>query len=94
MEVLFTSDQQALVSEAISSGRLHRPEEAMEQALVLWEERERRRLEILAVVELSKGTLARGEGRIIATREESDQLVSDITRRGMTRFAADQNPRE
>ena len=51
MEVTLTPDQQALVSDAIASGRLHRPEEAMQQALLLWEERERRRLEILAAVE-------------------------------------------
>jgi len=50
---------------------------------VLWEKRERRRLEILAKVELSKASLARGEGRTVTNREESDQLVSDITRRGM-----------
>jgi hypothetical protein len=63
----------------------------MQQALLLWEERERRRLEILAAVELSKASLARGEGRTVAAREESDQLVSDITRRGMARLAAEKN---
>lgn len=94
MEVEFTPDQQALISEAIASGRLHRPEEAMEQALLLWEERERRRLEILAAVELSKASLARGEGRTVRTREESDQLVSDITQRGMARLAAEQDSGE
>lgn len=93
MEVDFTPDQQALVSDAIASGRLHRPEEAMQQALLLWEERERRRLEILAAVELSKASFARGEGRTVTTREESDQLVSDITRRSMAQLAAEQNSR-
>jgi len=94
MEVQFTPDQHALIMEAIASGRLHAPEDAMQQALLLWEERERRRLEILGAVELSKASLARGEGRTVTTREESDQLVSDITRRGMSRLAAGQNPRE
>ena len=93
MEVQFTPDQQALISDAIASGRLHLPEEALQQALLLWEERERRRLEILAAIELSKTSLARSEGRTITTREESDQLVSDITRRGMVRLAAEQNSR-
>ena len=87
MEVHLTPDQQALVSDAIANGRLHEPEEALRQALTLWEERERRRLEILAAVELSNASLARGEGRTITTRETSDQLVSDITRRGMSRLA-------
>lgn len=93
MEVTLTPDQQALVSDAIASGRLHRPEDAMQQALLLWEERERRRLEILAAVELSTASLARGEGRTVTSREESDQLVNDITRRGMARLAAGQNQR-
>jgi hypothetical protein len=89
MEIQFTPDQTALIRQAISSGRLHRPEEAMEEALLLWEERERRRLEILAAVELSKGSLARGEGRNVTTREESKQLTDDITRRGLGRLAAE-----
>jgi hypothetical protein len=93
MEVDLTPDQQALVSDAIASGRLSRPEEAMKQALLLWEDRERRRLEILAVVELSEGSLARGEGRIVRSREESDQLARDVIRRGMARLAAEQDPR-
>jgi hypothetical protein len=93
MDVNLTPDQQALVSDALASGRLHRPEEDVQQALLLWEERERRRLEILAAVELSKGSLARGEGRTITTREESDQLVSDITRHGIARLAAEQSSR-
>ena len=93
MEVQFTPDQQALISDAIANGRLHRPEDAMQQALLLWEERERRRLEILAAVELSKASLARGEGRTVTMREESDQLAKDITRRGTARLAAEQNPR-
>ena len=94
MEVDFTPDQQALVSDAIASGRLHRPvEEAMQQALLLWEERERRRLEILAEVELAKASLARGEGRTVTTPEEAAQLVRDVTRRGMARLAAEQNSR-
>jgi hypothetical protein len=93
MEVDLTPDQKALVNDAISSGRLSRPEEVVQQALLLWEEREHRRLEILAAVELSEASLARGEGRIVRTREESDQLVRDITSRGMARLAADQTRR-
>jgi hypothetical protein len=90
MEAQPTPDQTALIREAIASGRLHHPEEAMQEALLLWEERERRRLEVLAAVELSKASLARGEGRTITTLEESRQLSRDITRRGLARLAAEQ----
>lgn len=88
-----TPDQQALVSDAIANGRLHRAEEALQQALVLWEERERRRLEIMAVVQLSQASLSRGEGRTVATPEQSEQLVRDVTRRGMARLAAEHRSR-
>ena len=93
MEVDLTPDQTAFVQQAIEAGRLHRPEEAVSQALSLWEERERRRLEILASVEQAEASLARGEGRRITTREETTQLADDIKRRGMARLAAEQNLR-
>jgi len=93
MEVNFTPDQQALVSDAIASGRLHRPEEAIQQALLLWEERERRRIEILAAVEQAEASLARGEGRRVTSREETTQLAEDIKRRGIARLSAEQNRR-
>jgi hypothetical protein len=55
-----------------------------------WEERERRRLEILAVVEQAEASLARGEGRRITTHEEVTQLAQHIKRRGMARLSAEQ----
>lgn len=91
MEVNLTPDQQALVSDAIASGRLHRPEEAIQQALSMWEERERRRLEILAAVELSEASLARGEGRVI-TEDSMRQLAHDVGQRGRARLAAERRP--
>lgn len=62
MEVNLTSDQEAFIREAIQTGRLHRTEDAVQQAMLLWQERERRRLEILASVEQADVSPARGEG--------------------------------
>jgi hypothetical protein len=59
--------------------------------MVLWEERERRRLEILASVEQADASLARGEGRTISTCKDMSQLVADIKRRGIARLAAEQS---
>jgi hypothetical protein len=59
----------------------------------LWEERERRRLEILAAVDQAEKSFARGEGRTITTHEEATKLAANIQRRGMARLAADRNPR-
>jgi Arc/MetJ-type ribon-helix-helix transcriptional regulator len=39
MEVQLTSDQKAFVRQAIESGRLRREEDAVKEALSLWEER-------------------------------------------------------
>jgi Arc/MetJ-type ribon-helix-helix transcriptional regulator len=49
MEVQFTPDQKAFVRQATESGRLHHEDEAVKEALALWEERERRRVEILSL---------------------------------------------
>ena len=40
MEVILTPDQKAFIREAIENGRLQHEEEAVREALSLWEERE------------------------------------------------------
>ena len=89
MEVQLTPDQKAFVRQAIESGRLSREEDAVKEALSLWEERERRRLEILAAVDEAEASLARGEGRAI-TQESMRELAADVKRRGRARLAAEQ----
>ena len=91
MEVRLTPDQEALIREALATGRLHREEDAVQEALSLWEERERRRLEILASVDKAEESLARGEGRRITTHEEVTQLADEVKRRGIARLSAEQN---
>jgi hypothetical protein len=61
----------------------------MQQALLLWEERERRHAEILASVDIAEASLARGEGRVI-TEESMRQLAHDVGRRGRKRLGAEQ----
>jgi putative addiction module CopG family antidote len=93
MEVQLTDDQKAFVRQAIESGRYSREEEALRDALALWEGRERRRAEILAAVDQAEASYARGEGRRIATREESAQLADEMKRRGLARLNAEENRR-
>ncbi len=92
MEVQLTPGQKAFVREAIESGRLRREEDAVKQALSLWEERERRRLEILLAVDKAEASLARGEGRSVTTLEEARQLAEDVKRRGMARLNPERHP--
>ncbi len=89
MEVQLTPDQEAFVREAIQSGRLRREEDAVKEALSLWEERERTRAEILVAVDEAEASLARGEGRLI-TQESMRELAEEVKRRGRARLAAEQ----
>jgi Arc/MetJ-type ribon-helix-helix transcriptional regulator len=89
MEVQLTPDQRAFVRSAIESGRLRREEDAIEEALSLWEERERARAEILAAVDDAEASLANGEGRAMTPRT-IQELAESVKQRGRARLAAEQ----
>ena len=88
MDVQLTPDQKAFARQAIEAGRLRREEDAVQEALVLWEERERTRAEILASVDRADSSLARGEGRAI-TQESTRELAHNVKQRGRARLAAE-----
>jgi len=88
MEVQLTVDQEAFLRHAVESGRYLREQDAVSDALAMWEARERRRFEVLASVDQAEASFARGEGRRVATKQESDQLANAIKRRGLERLAA------
>ena len=88
MDVELTPDQRAFVQMAIESGRFSRAEEAVQEALALWEKRERRRLEIIAMIDEADASLARGEGRVL-TKESTPALVDEIKQRLRRRIAAE-----
>ncbi len=88
MEVQFTSDQKAFARRAVESGRLHSEEDAVQEALALWEERERGRVELLATLDDARASLARGEGRVI-TQESMRELAAEVRERGRARLIAD-----
>jgi Arc/MetJ-type ribon-helix-helix transcriptional regulator len=90
MDVQLTPDQKAFVRQAIESGRLHSEEDALLEALSLWEERERTRAEILTAVDAAEASLARGEGRTIS-QESMRQLADEVKQRGRARLAAEQS---
>jgi putative addiction module CopG family antidote len=90
MEVQLTPDQEAFIRQAIETGRLQRKEDALREAMSLWEERERRRLEILAAVDQAEASVARGETRAV-TQESMLELAEDVKRRGRARLAAEKH---
>lgn len=90
MNVELTPDQRAFVQKAIEDGRFSREEEAIQEALALWEERERRRIEILAMLDEADAELARGEG-IPITQESMKALADEIKQRLRRRIAAERS---
>ena len=62
----------------------------MQEALSLWEERERKRAEFLATLHDAKASLARGEGRHI-TQASMRELAEEVKQRGRTRLAAEES---
>ena len=87
MEVKLTADQKAFARRAVESGRLQSEEEAVREALRLWEDRERRRVDFLSTLDRARASLARGEGRAI-TQESMRELAAEVKERGRARLIA------
>jgi len=90
MEINLTPEQSDVVRHAVDTGRVHDPEQAVQEALVLWMERERRRAELLAGIDAAEASLTRGEGRVI-TQESMQSLAHEVMERNRHRFPAEQS---
>ncbi len=88
MQVDLTPEQQDFVRQAVESGRFERAEDAVQAAIALWVERERRRAEILTAVDIAKAALDRGEG-IEITQASMHSLAEDVKRRGRAQLATE-----
>ncbi len=91
MDIHLTPDQEAFIREGIDAGRFRNAADAVQQALSLWEERERRRAEILMSVDKAEASLARGEGRIITTPNSLRKLAEEVKQRGRRRLAGEKS---
>ena len=88
MKVELNPDREAFIRQAIKDGRVASTEDAVQEALRLWEYRERRGGEILAAVDAAEASIDRGEG--MAMNEESIRIVSEeVKRRGRARPESD-----
>jgi Arc/MetJ-type ribon-helix-helix transcriptional regulator len=92
MQIELTPEQHDFVRRAVDEGRLKGAEDAVQQGLELWIERERRRDEILAAVDAAEASLARGEGLVI-TRQSMRELAEEVHQRGLARLAAEKQKR-
>ena len=89
MQIDLTPEQQDFVRRAVDSGRFERAEDAVQAAIALWVERERRRTEILAAVDIAKASVDRGEG-IEISGQSMRALAEDVKRLGRAQLAAEQ----
>lgn len=89
MHVLLTPDQKAFAEEAVRSGRLRSEEDAVAEALALWERRERFRAETLAALDTAERSVAAGAGRTLDP-DSLQSLAADLKRRGRARLQAEQ----
>lgn len=90
MNVQLTPEQKAFAQRAIESGRLSSEDDAVRQALALWEERERQRAEFLLTLNEAKASVALGEGREV-TPDTMRQLAAEVKERGRARLLAELN---
>jgi putative addiction module CopG family antidote len=91
MDVRLSPDQEAFVRQAIAAGRFREPEDAVREALSLWEERERRRLEIVAAIEEAEADVARGDVITIDTPEAARALAERVKMEGRKRLESERN---
>jgi putative addiction module CopG family antidote len=86
MQVQLTPEQSSFVEMGIQEGRFRDSEEAVRQALALWEKRERARAELVASLDLAERALDAGEGETY-TGETLHQLVESVKERGTAKLA-------
>ena len=91
MMIELTPEQQDFVRQAVASGRFERPEDAVQAAMALWIDRERRRTEILAAVDTAKASIDRGKG-IEITKDSMRELAEDVKRRGRSQLVGQHGP--
>ncbi len=77
MQIDLTPEQQDFVRQAVESGRFDRPEDAVRAAMTLWVDRERRRTEILAAIDIARASIRRGES-IEITQESMRALAEEV----------------
>lgn len=88
MEIRPTPDQETLIREAVAAGRFARAEDAVKEALALWEERERVRAEFRATLDEAEASLAMGEGCEI-NPASAQALADGIIERTRARLATE-----
>ncbi len=91
MNIRLTTDQEAFVRDAVAAGRLKNADDAVREALELWEQRERLRAELLAAIDEAEASVASGFG-IEFTPQSVTELAEDVKRNGREYLAKAPEP--
>ena len=86
MQIKLSDEANEFIRRAVETGRHHRAEDAVREALELWVERERHREELLTDLDMAEAELAHEEG-IELTQDSMRELFEDVKRRGRARYA-------
>ena len=87
MQIQLSPEQSSFVELGIQQGRFRDPEEAMQQALSLWIERERLRLELLAEIEAGDNS-PRENDTILDSDEEIADFLTGVEQRGLAKLSS------
>jgi Arc/MetJ-type ribon-helix-helix transcriptional regulator len=87
MEIALTPDQQEFIQYGIEKGRFKNSREAVQQALAIWEEIERDRMELLLSLDEAETDIAAGN-YIECDEEGLKKLAEQIKQEGRMRRAA------
>ena len=87
MEIELTPEQDALVQQTMQKGFYRSPQEVIKAALVLWEEHERARLELVEALQEGEDSAARDGWIELDSDEEIAEFFEDVKRRGRARLA-------
>ena len=90
MSAKLTPDQLAFAREAVQSGRFKSEDDAIAEALALWEKRERARTQLLADIDTADASIAAGLGRDV-TQQSMQDLANEVKQRGRARLAASEH---
>jgi Arc/MetJ-type ribon-helix-helix transcriptional regulator len=90
MELQLTPDQEALIDQAISSGRYPTRADAVRDAVARWEDAERARYELIASLDLAEGDISAGRYTDYGP-DELMKLGDELKREG--RALRDRGPR-
>jgi Arc/MetJ-type ribon-helix-helix transcriptional regulator len=87
VQVELDREQRELVERAIATGRIRRSEDAIQEALGLWIERERRREELLAALDEAEQSIQQGESMPL-NKASLREMARDVKDGGRKRARA------